>query len=273
MSNPYLNWTGLRGPEIDNLLGYYVKQLELLSKNKIVLDIGCGTCYFGLKSKQFGAAKVIGLDNNALLIESLRKAKESLSYDWLDIISMDAMDLPDGVDEPDVAIIGDNLPRNLIQAMWHLKLMDLAIAWPNVKIIPNKITLTGKIVLFKDLDKELKRTLIWQYDHFNEFMNCVVLSCVENSPMTLQQEPKVIALSEETILTMYDYDNRNIKCGSIKIDKSDGIRWLQLTMYLGDDKKIYTFDRQVNFIPIDPSATLIKMNVDKRKLTNTLLIK
>ena len=274
MINPYLTWTGIEvdGIKSDchNLLDYYFEQLSLLSKDKTVLDIGCGAGHLGLKSKQFGANKVFALDNNPILLESLRKTKNLLSYDWLEIISMDAMDLPNGVDEPDIVIIGDNLPRNLLQNMWHLKLMELAIAWPNVKIIPNKITLTGKIVTSHHLDEIIN----WKYGQFDDFLDSVVLNCMKNSPMTLSKQPDYIMTeSEETILTLFDYDNRRIECGNMEFNKSDSRRWLQLTMHLGNDQRIYKFDRQINFIPLDTTTTSVKMFVDKRHLSNTLVFK
>ena len=274
MIDPYLTWTGIEvdGIKLDhpNLLGYFFNQLSLLCKDKTVLDIGCGACHLGLKAKQFGASKVIALDNNPVLIKSLIETKERLNYDWLEIVSMNALDLPNGIDAPDVVVIGDSLPRNLLQNMWHLKLMDLATAWPKANIIPNKITLTGRIIRSKHLDELIN----WQYDQYDDFLDSVILKCMNNSPLTVSKQPDSVADSEEINLTTYDYNNKKIECGNINFDIADNDqRWLQLTMYLGDDKTVYKFDRQVNFIPLNQTATSIKMYVDKRNLSNTLVIR
>jgi len=273
MIDPYLVWTGIEldsiRPDRCNLLGYFFPEIAKLSNGKTVLDIGCGSGHLGFKAHQHGAKKVIALDYNPILIDAIGKVKAKYALDWLDIKLCDAMELPAAVTEPDLVIIGDSLSRNLLQAMWHLKLMELAKSWPQVKIIPNKIRIMATIITSDDLNNQLN----YGYQDMNDVIGDIVRVTLQNSPLTVKDPVKSCELIPEVELICYDYDEREITCRSIVVPESNQTRWLQLTMLLGNSNEIYKFDRQVNFIPLDTNITTIKAIVDKNKQINRLIMR
>ena len=273
MIDPYLAWTGIYLDNIrvdkQNLLGYFFPEIENKSDNKIVLDIGCGAGHLGFKSRQHGAIKVIAIDNNPILIGSLKNVQKKYNLDWLEIRLCDAMDLPNDITIPDLILIGDSLPRNLLQAMWHLRLMDLAKSWPDVKIIPNKIRMVGSIINSNELDDLLR----YGYKDMDAVIDTIIRDTLHNCPLTVKDPINSTRLVDETMLICYDYDDRKITCGSIAVPKTHQPKWLQLTMLLGDSDEIYKFDRQVNFIPLDSNVMEIKALVDKNKQINRLIMR
>lgn len=115
-----------------------------LYKNKVVLDVGCGTGILSMFAARAGARKVIGIDKSNIIDRATEIVKANNLSDTITLIKgkVEEVELPDGIEKVDV-IISEWMGYCLLYETMLPTVLYARDKWlaPNGIIMPDKATM------------------------------------------------------------------------------------------------------------------------------------
>ncbi|KAK5643429.1 hypothetical protein RI129_007274 [Pyrocoelia pectoralis] len=164
---------------------------EDVFKDKIVLDVGCGTGILSMFAAKAGSAKVYGIDQSDVLYKAMDIIRENNLYDAIHLIRGRIEDTPLPVDKVDIIIsewMGYFLLfEGMLDSFIYARDNHLSA---NGVILPNRCNIS--LVGISDSDK---------YDNHITFWNNVYGFSMKCMKHEVVKEPNIETISSDTVIT------------------------------------------------------------------------
>jgi len=170
-----------------------IKNNKHLFKDKVVLDIGCGTGILCMFAAQAGAKKVIGIEMASISHKAREIVKANGFENVISIVQgkVEEVELPDGIDKVDI-IISEWMGYFLI----YESMLDTVLYARDKWLVEGGLLFPDKAQMFVEAieDGEYKEEKIHFWDQVYGFD----MSCIKNDAMT---EPLVDTVDYKSVLT------------------------------------------------------------------------
>lgn len=252
---------------------FFKSAIEKVVKDKIVLDVGCGTGILSWYALKAGAKHVYAIDRSKDAVDYTKELlKKKFSKDQYTVLSGDFLSNDFNINHVDVIVsetIGLNIFEEDIAKIWERAIF----LFPAAKFIPSIISCDGYLYEINDLDDavygngnsfvpEIPNTLLKENILDDEFYD--VLSTIERKTQAEKSNHKSVYIQGEQLVKMSTIANP-----PFKIVKD-------LFVFTNEDKLDYRKDRKslpiVNFdidIP-KPCILIIVYNIKFEDYSFTL---
>lgn len=164
-----------------------------LFKDKIVLDVGCGTGILSMFAAKAGAKKVIGVDMSSIVEHARNIVRENGLADKVEIIrgKIEEIALPDGIEKVDIII-----SEWMGYALLYESMLDTVLVARDRWLNPDGIIMPDKAIMYMCgiEDSQYKDEKI----HFWDDVYGFDMSCIKKIAIS---EPLVDTVNQEQICT------------------------------------------------------------------------
>lgn len=160
-------------------------------KDKVVLDVGCGTGILCMFAAQAGAKKVIGVDMSGIVTQARQIIKANKFEDVITILHGKLEEIDLGVDKVDI-IVSEWMGYNL----FYENMLDTVLYARDKWLVPNGLILPDKASLYIcgiESAQYKQEKISWWDDVYGFDMSCIKKQALI--------EPLVDTVSEEELVT------------------------------------------------------------------------
>merc|ERR1719452_339209 len=164
-----------------------------LFKDKIVLDVGCGTGILSMFAAKAGAKKVIGVDMSSIVEHARNIVRENGLADKVEIIrgKIEEITLPDGIEKVDIII-----SEWMGYCLFYESMLDSVLYARDKWLAPNGLMFPDRATLFVTAieDRQYKDDKIHWWDNVYGFdMSCIRNVAVHEPLVDVVESKQVVA--------------------------------------------------------------------------------
>lgn len=243
---------------------FFKHKLDMLAKDKTVIDIGAGNGVLSFLAILAGAKKVYAVEKNKEICALLEAAVASVGWSGKIVVINDDFtnfELAKYYLEADICV-GEIINGSIYNNVFPYEFTRIKQKYPHLHVIPEQFSYSCQIVSNDKLDWSIDPG----YEHplINQLIKSVCLPLLTVQPLKLASS---IGANEDTALTdiaqliNYDFNNNIVVSNTIQLPELRDSKWLKIFWCLDGDQ-LFNKWWQTEYVPLSSLNDALHIGIE-----------